>query len=435
MMMAMLRLNVPSVFLYGGSILPGRHKGKDITVQEVFEAVGAHAAGRMDFEELCEIERHACPSDGACGGQFTANTMACVAEAIGLALPGSSAPPVESPERAANFERVAAAVLNMLKLDIRPRDIMTLDAFENATRVVAATGGSTNSLLHLPAIAHEVGLTLTLQQLDAWFHSTPLLADLKPGGRYIMADLNRVGGVPVVLKALLDAGLLKGDALTVSGNTHAENLKDVVIPEGQAVVFPASKAIKPNGGLRVLFGNLAPKGAIVKTSGLKSVIHRGKAKVFESEDACFAAVQAQQIEAGDVVVIRYEGPKGGPGMREMLAVTAAICGQGLGESVAMVTDGRFSGATRGLMVGHVAPEAQVGGPIALVQTGDEIEINAETGTLTLFVDDATLAERKTHWTPKILHAPYTGGVFAKYAAHVGCASQGAVTHPGLIISE
>ncbi|MEB3206086.1 MAG: dihydroxy-acid dehydratase [Vampirovibrionales bacterium] len=432
LMMAMGRLNRPAVFLYGGTILPGRFSdetgSRDVTVQDVYEAVGGFAAGTVSEQKLCDLERIACPGAGSCGGQFTANTMACVAEAIGLALPGTSAPPVESPERVANFERVAAALLMMLKRDIRPRDLMTLDAFENATRVVAATGGSTNSLLHLPAIAHEVGLTLTLQQLDAWFHSTPLLADLKPGGRYIMADLHRIGGVSVVLKALLDAGLLKGDALTVTGKSQAENLKDVVIPDGQRVVFSAENAIKPTGGLRVLFGNLAPKGAIVKTSGLKSSVHRGKAKVFESEDDCFAAVQAQQIEAGDVVVIRYEGPKGGPGMREMLAVTAAICGQGLGESVAMVTDGRFSGATRGLMVGHVAPEAQVGGPIALVQSGDEIEINAETGSLTLFVDEATLAERKAGWTPKVLKPPYTGGIFAKYARQVGCASEGAVTY-------
>ncbi|MEB3245058.1 MAG: dihydroxy-acid dehydratase [Vampirovibrionales bacterium] len=431
MMMVMGRMNRPAVFIYGGTIMPGQFNGKDVTVQDVYEAVGAHASGAMSQEALEALSHAACPGAGSCGGQFTANTMACVAEAIGLALPGSSSPPAVSEARKVFMARVAEAMLNLLQLDIRPRDILTMDAFENATRVVAATGGSTNSLLHLPAIAHEVGLTLTLKQMGEWFESTPLLADLKPGGHYVMNDLHKIGGVPVVLKALLDAGLLHGDALTVTGKSHAENLAQVVIPEGQAVVKPAHTPIKPVGGLRVLFGNLAPEGAVVKTSGLSRLVHTGPAKIFDSEDACFEAVQRQRILPNDVVVIRYEGPKGGPGMREMLAVTAAICGQGLGDSVAMITDGRFSGATRGLMVGHASPEAQVGGPIALVEPGDMITIDAEQGIIQVNVDDDELTRRLANWQPKVLPEHYQRGVFGKYVQLVGSASQGAVTHQGL----
>lgn len=428
MMMAMARLNVPSIFLYGGSIMPGHLNGKDLTVQDVYEAVGSHSSGKLSDEELKAVEDHACPGAGSCGGQFTANTMACVAEALGLALSGSSAIPAEHPARKEMNLRYGKAVMEVLKAGIKPRDIISRKSIENAVRVVATTGGSTNAVLHLPALAHECGLEVTLKDIEGWFNTTPLLVDLKPAGQYVMWNVYQVGGVPVILKALLDAGFLHGDCLTVNGQTQAEVLVNVVIPSDQSVVLPMEKALSSEGGLKMLFGNLCPEGAVVKVAGVEKRIHKGPAKVFNGEQDCFNAVMARQIVAGDVVIIRYEGPKGGPGMREMLAVTAALCGQGLGYEVALLTDGRFSGATRGLMAGHVAPEAYVGGPIALVENGDLIEMDAESGVVTLFVDEATLAERKSRW---VQPAPnYPSGVLYKYAALVGSAATGAVTHPG-----
>ncbi len=428
MMMAMARLNVPAMFLYGGTIMPGHLDGKDLTVQDVYEAVGSHAAGKLNDAGLKAIEEAACPGAGSCGGQFTANTMACVAEAIGLALPYSSAIPAEHPARAEMNHRYGQAIMDLLHAGIRPRDILTKKAFENAVRIVAATGGSTNTVLHMPALAHECGFEVTLKDIEAWFNTTPYFVDLKPGGRYVMWDVYQIGGVPVILKALLEAGYLHGDCLTVTGKTQAENLKDVTLPTEQNVMVPVNTPLSAGGGLKILFGNLAEEGAVVKTAGLSKLVHRGKAKVYDGEQACFSAIVRNEIVAGDVVVIRYEGPKGGPGMREMLSVTAAIVGQGLGYDVALLTDGRFSGATRGLMVGHVAPEAYVGGMIALVQNGDEIEVNAETGQITLFVDEAELARRRVAWIPP---APnYPAGALWKYAQQVGSAAQGAVTHPG-----
>ena len=428
MMMAMARLNVPAMFLYGGTIMPGHLDGKDLTVQDVYEAVGSHAAGKLNDAGLKAIEEAACPGAGSCGGQFTANTMACVAEAIGLALPYSSAIPAEHPARAEMNHRYGQAIMDLLHAGIRPRDILTKKAFENAVRIVAATGGSTNTVLHMPALAHECGFEVTLKDIEAWFNTTPYFVDLKPGGRYVMWDVYQIGGVPVILKALLEAGYLHGDCLTVTGKTQAENLKDVTLPTEQNVMVPVNTPLSAGGGLKILFGNLAEEGAVVKTAGLSKLVHRGKAKVYDGEQACFSAIVRNEIVAGDVVVIRYEGPKGGPGMREMLSVTAAIVGQGLGYDVALLTDGRFSGATRGLMVGHVAPEAYVGGMIALVQNGDEIEVNAETGQITLFVDEAELASRREAWMPP---APnYPAGALWKYAQQVGSAAQGAVTHPG-----
>jgi dihydroxy-acid dehydratase len=428
MLMAMARLNVPSLFLYGGTMMPGSLDGKDLTVQDVYEAVGAYAAGTIDYKRLCEIEKAACPGAGSCGGQFTANTMACVAEALGMALPGSSAIPATHPQRKETHQSIGSQIVALLKANIRPRDILTLKAFENAVRVVAATGGSTNTVLHLPALAHELGMELPLTQIETWFNSTPLIADLKPGGKYVMADLYAIGGVPVILKTLLDANLLHGDCLTVTGKTMAENLQGVTRPADQTVVTSVEAPLKASGGVRILFGNLAPEGCVVKVAGLQKLSHRGQAKVFDSEEACFAAVQNRSIQAGDVVVIRYEGPKGGPGMREMLAVTAALVGQDLGYEVALLTDGRFSGATRGLMAGHVAPEAFVGGPIALVKHGDWITLDTEAGTVTLEVSQEELAQRKTQWQQP--EPKYKSGALYKYAALVSSASCGAVTHPG-----
>lgn len=426
-LMAAARLNLPAVFLYGGTILPGKYKGKDVTIQDVYEAVGAHAAGKMTDEELHEMECGACPVAGSCGGQFTANTMACVAEAIGMALPGSGSPPAVEEARDDYAVKSGHAVMHLLEKNIRPRDIMTMKAFENAIAVAAATGGSTNIALHLPALAWECGLTLTLDDVQRVSHRTPTIADLKPGGRYTAYDMYKVGGIPVLIKLMLDAGLLHGDCLTVTGKTIAENVKDVKIPTDQDVIVPVSKALSPTGGLVILRGNLAPEGSVIKVAGVKKLQHRGPAKCFNSEDDTFNAVQHGQIKKGDVVVIRYEGPKGGPGMREMLAVTAAIVGQGLGYDTCLLTDGRFSGATRGMMVGHIGPEAQVGGPIALVKDGDMISIDAEKATITLEVSDEELAKRKAAWKP--IEPRYTRGAIAKYARIVGPACEGAVTLP------
>ena len=427
-MMAMLRLNVPSVFMYGGSIMPGRYHGRDVTVLDVFEAVGQHAAGRITDAELEELEQVACPGAGACGGQFTANTMAMVSEALGLALPGSAGPPAPHPERASYARRSGLAVVEALRRNLRPRDIVTREALENAATVVGATGGSTNAALHLPAIAHEAGIRFTLKDVAAIMKRTPYIADLKPGGRYVAADVHRIGGVPVIMKTLFDAGLLHGDCLTVTGRTLAENLRDVVFPTDQDVVRPASNPLSPTGGVVGLFGNLAPDGAIVKVAGLKSLRFEGRALCFDCEEDAFAAVQSRAYQAGDVIVIRYEGPKGGPGMREMLSTTSAIYGQGMGEKVALITDGRFSGATRGFCIGHVTPEAAVGGPIALLRNGDRIIIDAEAGTLTVDVSEEELARRRAAWQPRA--TLYTSGALWKYAQLVGPAHEGAVTHPG-----
>jgi dihydroxy-acid dehydratase len=427
MMMAMLRLNVPSVFLYGGSILPGRFQGKDITVMDVFEGVGAFAAGTMDAKTLCELEQHACPSDGACGGQFTANTMACVSEAIGLALPLSSALPAPYLDRDQYAVASGEAVMRLIEQNIRPRDICTRKAFENAAVVVAATGGSTNGALHLPAMAHECGIEFTLKDVAEIAARTPYIADLKPGGRYVAKDMGEAGGVPMLLRTLLDAGLLHGDCMTVTGKTLAENLADVVWRDDQDVIRPVSNPLSPTGGVVGLWGSLAPDGGIVKVAGLKHQVHRGPARVFDGEAACFEAVSNRDYKEGDVLVIRYEGPKGGPGMREMLSTTAAIYGQGV-ENIALITDGRFSGATRGLCIGHVGPEAAAGGPIALVQDGDIISIDATKGTIDLEVEADELARRKAAWKPR--GTDYNSGAIWKFAQLVGPAYLGAVTHPG-----
>jgi dihydroxy-acid dehydratase len=432
MMMAMLRLNVPSVFMYGGSILPGRFQNRDVTVVDVFEAVGQHSAGKMSDEELHELECVACPSAGACGGQFTANTMAMVSEAIGLALPGSAGAPAPYEDRDRWAVESGRAVMALLDSRLRPRDIVTRKALENAAVVVGATGGSTNAGLHLPAMAHEAGIRFTMDDVVEIMRRTPYIADLKPGGKYVALDVHRVGGIPVVLKALLDGGLLHGDCVTVTGRTMAENLKDVVFPTDQDVIYPVSKAMSQTGGVVGLRGNLAPDGAIVKVAGMErdQLRFEGTALCFDSEEEAFAAVQLRAYKPGDVIVVRYEGPKGGPGMREMLSTTAAIYGQSetKGKDVALITDGRFSGATRGFCVGHVGPEAAVGGPIALLRNGDNIVIDAGMGTIDVVLSDAELAARRAAWQPR--KTDYNSGAIWKYAQLVGPAHLGAVTHPG-----
>ena len=432
MMMAMLRLNVPSVFMYGGSILPGKFKGEDVTVVDVFEAVGQHAAGKMTDADLHELECAACPSAGACGGQFTANTMAMVSEAIGLALPGSAGSPAPFEERDRFAVESGRAVMHLVENRLRPRDIVTLKALQNAAVVVGATGGSTNAGLHLPAIAHEAGIRFTMDDVLEIMRRTPYIADLKPGGKYVAYDVHKIGGIPVIIRALLDAGLLHGDCLTVTGKTLAENHKDVVFPTDQDVVYPVSKAISKTGGVVGLRGNLAPDGAIVKVAGMErdQLRFEGTALCFDSEEEAFAAVQLRAYKPGDVIVIRYEGPKGGPGMREMLSTTAAIYGQSQtkGRDVALITDGRFSGATRGFCVGHVGPEAAVGGPIALLQNGDKIIIDAEKGSIDVVLSDAEMAARRASWQPR--KTDYNAGAIWKYAQLVGPAHLGALTHPG-----
>ncbi|HYE47844.1 MAG TPA: dihydroxy-acid dehydratase [Caulobacter sp.] len=429
MMMAMLRLNVPSVFLYGGSILPGRWKGKDVTVVDVFEAVGQHSAGNLPESELTALEQVACPGDGACGGQFTANTMACVSEAIGLALPLSASLPAPYLDRDAYAVASGEAVVRLIEKNIRPRDICTRKAFENAAVVVAATGGSTNGGLHLPAMAHECGIAFTLADMAEIFKRTPLLADLKPGGRYVAKDMGEAGGMPMLLRTLLDGGYIHGDCLTVTGRTIAENLEGVVFNPDQDVIRPYDNPLSPTGGVVGLWGSLAPDGAIVKVAGMASHrSHRGPARVFDGEEACFAAVERGDYRDGEVLVIRYEGPRGGPGMREMLSTTAALAGQGRGDKVALVTDGRFSGGTRGLCIGHVGPEAQAGGPIGLVRDGDIIAIDADAGTIELEVSAEELGRRKAEWQPR--QTAYGSGALWKFAQGVGPAHLGAVTHPG-----
>jgi dihydroxy-acid dehydratase len=428
MMMAMVRLNVPSVFIYGGSILPGTYKGKDVTVVDVFEAVGQHSAGNLADEDLFELECVACPSAGSCGGQFTANTMACVSEAMGLALPGSAGAPAPYESRDAMCEQSGRAVMDLIASGLRPRDIVTRKALENAAVVVAASGGSTNGGLHLPAIAHEAGIKFDLDDVCEIFKKTPYIADLKPGGRYVAKDVYDIGGVPVLLKALLDGGYLHGDCITVTGKTLAENLADVKFPEDQDVIMPTSKPLSPTGGVVGLKGSLAPQGSIVKVAGMKNLKFRGPARCFDCEEDAFAAVDKRQYKEGEVLVIRYEGPRGGPGMREMLSTTAALYGQGMGDKVALITDGRFSGATRGFCVGHVGPEAAVGGPIALIRDGDMIAMDAEAGTIEIVVGDEELAKRRAAWTPRA--HDYQSGALWKYAQLVGDAKDGAVTHPG-----
>ena len=427
-MMAMARLNVPSVFMYGGSILPGRFKDKDVTVQDVFEAVGAHAAGNMSDEDLHALECVACPSAGSCGGQFTANTMACVSEAIGLAIPGSAGAPAPYESRDEYAYHSGRIVMDLVRANLRPRDILTRKAFENAATVVAASGGSTNAGLHLPALASECGIEFDLHDVAEIFRRTPYIADLKPGGKYVARDMYEIGGVPVLIKALLDGGFIHGDCITVTGKTIAENIGDMKFPTDQVIVRTTDAPLSPTGGVVGLKGNLAPEGALVKVAGMSVLKFTGTARCFDCEEDAFAAVERRDYKPGDVLVIRYEGPKGGPGMREMLATTAALYGQGAGDQVALITDGRFSGATRGFCIGHVGPEAAVGGPIGLLQDGDQITIDAEAGTIDVNLSDEELAVRKVNWKPR--ETDYNAGAIWKYAQTVGSAEKGALTHPG-----
>jgi len=429
MLMAAARLNLPSVFVYNGSTLPGVHNGKNIDITTVFEAIGACAAGNMSQEELGEIERAACPGEGACGGMFTANTMSSIAEALGMSLPGTASPPAIDKRRESDAERAGAAVMNLVRLGIYPRDIMTKKAFENAIAMVNALGGSTNAVLHLLAIANEAGVALDLEDFNRIAAKVPHIADTKPGGKYHMTDIDRIGGVPVVMKHLLDAGLMHGDVMTCTGKTLAENMRDMnpASPDGD-VVHPLSKPIHDEGGINVLTGSLAPRGAVVKVAGLTKdqMTFQGPARVFDGEDGAMAAVMAGDIKPGTVIIIRYEGPKGGPGMREMLAITGALKGVGRGSDCALITDGRFSGGTWGFCIGHVAPEATDGGPIAFAHDGDIVRIDVPTKTLDLMVDEKVLAERRKGWKPN--PARYTSGVLAKYAKLVQGAETGAITN-------
>ena len=428
MMMAQVRLNVPSIFLYGGAILPGNFRGQNVTIQNVFEGVGKHASGEFSDSDLKELEECACPSGGACGGQFTANTMATVAEAIGLALPHSCSAPAPYLSRDAYCEEAGRQVMNLIETGLRPRDIVTRKSLENAARVVAASGGSTNAGLHLPAIAHEAGIDFDLLEIAEIFRTTPYICDLQPGGQYVAKDMYDAGGIPILLKELLDNGLLHGDCITVTGKTMAENLEDISFPTDQKVVYPVKTPLSETGGVVGLQGSLAPDGAIVKVAGMDVLKFEGPARCFDREEEAFDAVIDGRVQAGDVIVIRYEGPKGGPGMREMLATTSAIYGRGLGESVALVTDGRFSGATRGFCIGHVGPEAAEGGPIGLLRDGDVIRIDAVAGTLDVDLSEAEMAERtKTRVSPP---PEFGSGSIWKYAQTVGSARKGAVTHPG-----
>jgi len=429
LMMSMVRLNIPSVFIYGGSILPGKYKGKDVTVVDVFEAVGKHAAGTMSDQELKDLEQVACPSAGSCGGQFTANTMACISEAIGLALTNSAMPPaIHTEERKNVAEASGKAVMNLLQKNIRPRDIVTLDSLVNAARVVAATGGSTNAALHLPAIANEAGILFTLRDVVEIYNSTPYIGDMAPGGKYVAKDLYDIGGVPIVIKSLLDGGYINGDCITVTGKTIGENHKEVIFPKDQDVVYKCDNPINENSSVVGLWGNLAEDGCISKIAGLKNLSFKGKAKCFDSEEDALSAVLKSEIKAGDALIIRYEGPKGGPGMREMLSTTGAIYGQGLGDSVALITDGRFSGGTRGFCIGHVGPEAAVGGMIALLKDGDEIIIDAIKGEINVTLSNEEIDKRKNEWKPRKTN--HNSGSIWKYAQTVGPAYEGAVTQPG-----
>ncbi len=428
LMMSMVRLNVPSVFIYGGSILPGKYKGKDVTVVDVFEAVGKHSSGQMSTAELRKLELVACPSAGACGGQFTANTMACVSEAIGLALPYSAGTPAPYEERDKYAKASGKMVMNLLKKGIKPRDIVTKKALENAATIVAATGGSTNAGLHLPAIANEAGIKFDLIDVAKIFKKTPYLADLKPGGKYVAKDMWLAGGVPMLLKTLYEGGYIHGDCMTVTGKTMKENLKNIKFNSKQKVMRSYKNPLSPTGGVVGLKGNLAPDGAIVKVAGLKKLQFTGKARCFDNEESAMKAVQSKKYNDGDVIIIRYEGPVGGPGMREMLSTTGAIYGQGKGEKVALITDGRFSGATRGFCVGHVGPEAALGGPIGLLRNGDIIDIDAKKGTMNVRLSKKELAARRRKW--KARKSDFGSGTLWKYAQTVGPAYLGAPTHPG-----
>ena len=428
LMMAMCRLNVPSVFMYGGSILPGKYKGKDVTVVDVFEAVGKFSSGNATEEELHELECVACPSAGACGGQFTANTMACVSEAIGLALPYSSGAPAPYEERDKYAFESGKQVMYLIENNIRPRDIVTKKSLENAATIVAATGGSTNAALHLPALANEIGVKFDLMDVAKIFRKTPYLADLKPGGKFVAKDMWEAGGVPMLLKTLFDGGFIHGDCMTVTGKTMKENLKGIKFNPKQKVLRAYNKPLSPDGGVVGLKGNLAPEGGIVKIAGLKKLQFTGRARCFDNEESAMKAVQSRKYKDGDVIIIRYEGPVGGPGMREMLSTTGAIYGQGKGEKVALITDGRFSGATRGFCVGHVGPEAALGGPIALLRNGDVIDIDAKQGTINVRLTKSQLASRRRKW--KARKSDFGSGTLWKYAQTVGPASLGAPTHPG-----
>ncbi|MFZ3310364.1 MAG: dihydroxy-acid dehydratase [Xanthobacteraceae bacterium] len=428
MMMAMCRLNVPAIYIYGGSILPGTFKGQPVTIQDVYEAVGKHSVGAMSDADLETLEQNACPSAGACGAQFTANTMATISEAIGLALPYSAGAPAPYEIRDKFCMLAGEMIMDLIAKNIRPRDIVTRKALENAAAVVAATGGSTNAALHLPAIANECGIKFDLFDVAEVLKKTPYIADLKPSGRYVAKDVFEAGGVPLLMKTLLDHGYLHGDCLTVTGRTIAENLKSVKWNPDQAVIYPANKPISPTGGVVGLKGNLAPEGAIVKVAGMERMQFSGPARCFDGEEACFEAVKNKKYKEGDVLVIRYEGPKGGPGMREMLSTTAALYGQGMGGKVALITDGRFSGATRGFCVGHIGPEAAVGGPIGLLRDGDIIKLDGDKGTLDVELSQEELERRRKEWKPR--NAEYGSGYLWKYAQQVGTARDGAVTHPG-----
>ena len=428
LMMAMVRLNVPSVFIYGGSILPGRFNGKDITVVDVFEGVGKYSSGKISAKDLRKLELKACPSAGACGGQFTANTMACVSEAIGLALPYSAGTPAPYEERDKYAYQSGKAVMSLLKKNIRPRDIVTKKSLENAATIVAATGGSTNAALHLPALANEIGIKFDLMDVAKIFKKTPYLADLKPGGKYVAKDMWQAGGVPMLLKTLYEGGFIHGNCMTVTGKTMKENLRNVKFNSNQKVLREYNNPLSPDGGVVGLKGNLAPEGAIVKIAGLKKLQFTGKARCFDTEEAAYNAVQKKKYKDGDIIIIRYEGPKGGPGMREMLSTTGAIYGQGKGEKVALITDGRFSGATRGFCVGHVGPEAALGGPIALLRNGDMIDIDAKKGTINVRLNRSQLSLRRKKW--KARKSDFGSGTLWKYAQTVGPAYLGAPTHPG-----
>ncbi len=425
--MAMARLNVPSIFVYGGTILPGNWNGKQVTIQDVYEAVGSFEAGKIKIEDLKELENVACPSAGSCGGMYTANTMACISEAIGIALPGSASPPALSEKRNQICYDTGKQIFSLLDSNIRPRDILTFEAFENAIAIANAIGGSTNAVLHLLAISQEIGVHLDLKDFERIRKATPHLADTRPGGMYVMVDLDKVGGVPVILKSLLKKGLLNGDTMTVTGKTMKQNLEGIATNNSEPVIYSCEKPLHHEGTLKILNGSLAPEGAVIKIAGLQRTKFEGIAKVFDSEENAFDAISKQKIRKGDVIIIRYEGPKGGPGMREMLAVTAALVGQGLGTEVAMITDGRFSGATRGFMIGHVSPEAMVGGPIALVKKGDKISINLDKGKIDLNISQIEMNKRRKSWKP--LKSKYKEGVLAKYMLLARSASEGAVTMP------
>ena len=429
MMMVMARLNLPSIFLYGGTIMPGTYKDKDADIVTVYEAVGEHSVGKINDDDLYKCECGALPGPGACGGQFTANTMSCVAETLGLAVPGANGIPAIYDEKFDYSEASGRAVVDLLKNGgPLPRDLITRKSLENAAAIVAATGGSTNAALHLPAIAHEAGIDFNLFDVAEVFKKTPYIANLRPGGTYLAKHLHDIGGVGVIIKELIDNGHMHGDCITVTGKTLAENYEDATLPDNQDIVFPVSKPIYESGGVVGLKGNLAPEGAIVKIAGMKNLVFEGPARVFDGEDACYKAVSDRAYEEGDVIILRYEGPKGGPGMKEMLSTTAALYGQGMGEKVALITDGRFSGGTRGFCIGHVGPEANVGGPIALVQDGDIVRIDAEKGTLDVKLSDEELEKRREQWTPRKTN--YNSGALWKYADQVGPARDGAVTHPG-----